>query len=948
MSSWFFLEKGMKRILFHLLITMPMILALASFFNETSVLAESQSSGSASQEVQEYEGIRNFRGLSDKAKIARFNRLSESEKISIFPRLSATERKLIFANLTEEEKLEVFSRLEEGEKVTFFAILGEEEKQGFYSSLEIEDRDLVFRNLRDSDKKLIYESLSEADRLMLMQKYPGLALIIGPAEIPATDIPEEEAELVEEELPPSRLEKIMSGEFPTAISRELRQYGYDFFTKETVSFTPMTNIPVGPDYVIGPGDEFTIHLWGKVEDSYEVTVTRDGYIIVPRIGNLNVSGMTFGELKQFLSRKFKQYYPTFEMNVTMGQLRSIEIFIVGEVHNPGTYSVSSLASVLSALYEAKPSKNGSLRNIKLVRNNKTIRSFDLYRFLIKGLKRDDIRLQTGDTIFVPVIGPVVGVAGNVRRPAIYEMKGLQTIGQVIEMAGGVMPIGHLQSVTVQRLEGNRRRVIKSFNLDPSHDASKERMRLNLKDGDLIKIYPVHEIIRQVVYLEGHVKYPREYELKPQMRLSDLIQSYDDLLPEPYLPRAEIVRLVPPDYHSEVIPFDLGALLAGDKSHNLLLKDLDRIRVYRIDEKRETPEVSIRGAVRAEGNYRLYTGMRVRDLIFQSGNVTNRAFLEKGTISRLIAQPEGTKTEKIDFCPRKALAGDPSDNILLEPDDTLYIRQKPEYEQALHRRAYLEGEFVFSGEYSFSEGETISQLIDRAGGLTTEAYPFGAMLFRESVKELQQQRLDEYISRLEEDILTLGSQAAEQALDKEEAAILAQTLNAKKQLLRKLEGMEATGRMVINLPEVLADAASKYNFELRAGDRLIVKEKPDHVNVLGEVYNPTALLFESDKGVGYYLDLVGGITKDAEEDEIYLVKANGTVLSKSQERGGISWDSEKYRWASSSFYDNKVDPGDTIIVPKELKVYPWLRVAKDITQVLAQVALSAGVLVAAAK
>jgi hypothetical protein len=186
------------------------------------------------------------------------------------------------------------------------------------------------------------------------------------------------------------------------------------------------------------------------------------------------------------------------------------------------------------------------------------------------------------------------------------------------------------------------------------------------------------------------------------------------------------------------------------------------------------------------------------------------------------------------------------------------------------------------------------------------------------------------------------------LDKEEAAILAQTLNAKKQLLGKLRRMEATGRMVINLPDVLADSSSKYNFELRAGDQLIVKDRPDHVNVLGEVYNPTALFAEKDRAVGYYLDLVGGITKDADEDEIYLVKANGTVLSKGQERGGLSWDSEKYRWASTSFYDNKVDPGDTIIVPKELKVYPWLRVAKDITQVLAQVALSAGVLVAAAK
>jgi protein involved in polysaccharide export with SLBB domain len=747
----------------------------------------------------------------------------------------------------------------------------------------------------------------------------------------------------------SRIERILSGQFPKEISRELRQFGYDFFRTDVSTFAPVTNVPVGDDYVIGPGDGFVIHLWGNVEESYKATVSRDGRIALPRIGSLGVAGMTLEELKRFLNSKFKQYFPGFEMNLTMADLRTLEIFIVGEANYPGTYSVSSLSTVITALYAAGgPSKNGSLRNIKLIRNGQNPISLDLYDFLIQGSKGSDLRLNSGDTVFIPVLGAVAGIAGNVRRPAIYELKGSQTIGDLIGLSGGVLPTGRLQNVVVERIEGHQKRIIRSFNLDPSSSAADHNLRIPLKDGDVVKIYPVHDKLRQVVYLEGHVKYPMEYEMKPGMRIRDLIPSYDSLLPGPYLARAEIVRLVPPDLHPEILYFSPAGLLSGDESQNFPLQDLDRVVLYASEEKTGTAMVSIKGEVKNPGAYRLYPGMTVKDLIFQSGNLTHKAYLEKANLTRVVSVNGGADTVKIGFSPSRALDELAEDNVRLQRDDEVFIRQIPNYTESLRRRVHLEGEFLFPGEYAFSEGERLSSIIERAGGLTAEAYPFGAVFMRESVKEVQGERLKEYISRLEEDILAsvAGGEAFTQ--DSAQAASFKQSMAAKKQLLDKLKGARPSGRMVIDLEEVLVLPSSKFNFEVKPGDRVVVQKRPDHINVLGEVFNPTAIFAEKDKPVDFYLDRVGGTTDNADDGQIYVVRANGSVISKSQ--GGLlglaTWDGEKKRWNLGGFGSVDLYPGDTIIVPRETEKYRWWTVTKDIVDVAYKVAVAAGVLVVA--
>lgn len=882
---------------------------------------------------------------------------SIEDKRRLFRKLSPEQKSAAFQYLDLEERVLAFKWLNRKEKQMVFTGLEDQEKAELFSRLDNRDQKLIFTGEEDRAKAQILSGMKKEQRRKWMVRYPGLKLLMSD-EAPLPDEPVKEPVKEPEEWPteekqPSRIEKVMSGAYPQTIERDLTQFGYDFFEASPDAFPdahrPLTDVPVGDDYILGPGDEFTIHLWGKVEDEYPVSVSPEGAVVIPRIGSMTVAQLTFKEVKQLLQRKFKEYYPHFSMSLTMDRLRTIQVFVVGEVQRPGTYGISGLATIIDALYASGgPRKTGSLRNIKVTRNGKTLTTLDLYSFLIDGHKGEDIRLRSGDTVLVPVIGAVAGIAGNVRRPAIYEMKKVTTIGQLFDLSGGVMPTGHLQNVVVERIADNRRRIIKSFNLENSHGSSSDPLDDLLVDGDVVKVFPVHRQMRRVVFLEGHVKYPQEYEYRPGMRVADLISSYEMLLPEPYLQRAEIIRLAPPDLHPEIIEFALGALLDGDASQNIALQDMDRVIVYDISEKMNLPQVTINGAVRQPGTYRLHQGMRVKDLIFRADNLLPGAYMEKASLARVAVGKEHTEVVTIEFSPVEAISGNPTDDIELKPFDSIYIREIPRYNEAMERKVTLEGEFRFPGEYAFTKGERLSSVIARAGGLTDESYLFGAVYLREDVKALQKKRINEYIGQLEEEVLTLTSQSAETSLQQDEAEIILKALTSKKMLLEKMRSSEPTGRMIVDLEKVVYEPGSDQDLKVQPGDRLIVKKRPDYVNVLGEVYNPTALLVTGKRSAGYYLNQVGGVTDNAEDDQMYLVKANGTVISKSQEGfwGIANWDVENHRWSLGSFNDLEVKAGDTIIVPKKVEKYPWLRIVKSITEITFQIAATAGVIIAA--
>jgi len=835
-------------------------------------------------------------------------------------------------NASEAKKAELFKGLSEDEKVQNFKELSKEEQMKYFKGLTQERQILFFKGLDNAQKISLFKRLSQTERSKIFEglnKYEQSELL----------------DTLSKDNERSEIEDILSGQFPKEITKTLDQYGYSFFTKDSPTFESLKNVPVGSDYIIGPGDGFSVYLWGGAEETYDVTVSRDGNIIIPHVGTINVSGLTFAELKVFLNKKFKEFYKDVQLNITMNALRTIEIFMVGEVKNPGTYSVSSLSTIVTAMYvTGGPTKKGSLRNINLIRNGKTLTTLDLYDFFIKGVKDNDLRLEPGDTIFVPVIEPVVGISGYVKRPAIYEMKDSQTIGDIIDLAGGVLPLSYLENVVVERLSDHQKRIVKTFNLDPNSNQTNSDLKTPVQDGDLIKIYPVFETMRQVVYLTGHVKYPREFEFKEGMRLLDVIPSYNYLKDEPYLPVAEIIRLLPPDLHQEIIQFNLDKLLSGDASQNLVLGDQDRIIIYGKWEKKDRPTVSIKGEVRNSGTYPLVEGMTIKDLIFMAGNLTDKAYLDNADLTRFVGGTENTKSEITRFSVEKALEADSKDNIQLAANDVVHIRAIPAYSQALDRKVYLEGEFIFPGEYSFSEGERLSSVISRAGGLTQDAYPFGAIFQREAVKESLKLSYKDYEGQLEKDVSSLTALAASGSLEKEDLATVQATLAEKKEMLNKLTSSAPTGRMLINLNKLFSSPSSDYDFKLRSGDRLILSKKQDFVNITGEVYNSTAVLFEKGRSVDYYLAKVGGPTKSAAKGQIYVVKANGTVISKQQ--GGLFglglWDEGNSKWSFGGFGSIELDPGDTIIVPQRTASINWLKGISDITQILYQIAVAAQV------
>jgi len=856
---------------------------------------------------------------------------------------------------------------------------------------------------------------------------------------PEADVVETQKEVAPAQEELSIIEQLLSGKISDIASTRLTQFGYDVFQKPVSTFAPVTDVPVGLDYVVGPGDRFTVTLWGRINEQYPVTVNRSGEITLPEVGVLKVWGLTFGQLQGFLQHEFSRKHTDFKLATTMDRLRTIRVYAVGEARTPGSYTISSLSTVINALFAAGgPSKNGTLRKIRLMRAGQEPVSIDIYDFLLGGDKSKDERLQNGDTIYIPLIGAVVGVAGNVKRPAIYEMAKQMTLAEVLDLAGGVTYAGWLQRVQVERVENHTKRIVVDFDISEKADIAKQTQAAHtiIQDGDVIKVFPISGAAQNVVYLEGHVIRPGKYELKPEMRLRDLLNSYDVFQPQVNLEYGEIERLVEPDFHPIVIPFSVGKLLRGDESENLELKCFDTVRLFRWDEKakrsvsvlgqvyrpgeyrfvsgmklnelidasgglqknayvqraeltRRYPDkdgirterininiekamtgdpehnitlqdydhlvvlplpelmfhersVSIAGLVHKPGEYRFFEGMHLKDLLILAGGLQKNAYVRNAELTRRHIDQEGLRTERIDVDIEKVMASDPEHNILLQDYDHLVIRSIPELE--LDRVATVLGEVMFPGMYPIRRGETLSSLLQRAGGYTGRAYFKGSVFTRENAKSVQRARMDELIRQIEESVLESASQTAgadQKTIESQQTA-----LQAKKDLIAKLRAVKIDGRVVIRLAPLDTFEGSKYDLELERGDMLVIPETPGFVSVVGEVFNPTALLYEKDTTVSQYLLKVGGLTKDADKKQLSIIRADGSVISIAQRNAGrIAWDSESHQWYLGGFMNIRLDPGDTIVVPRQMDKFLWIQTTKDITQIMFQIAITAGVVLA---
>jgi polysaccharide biosynthesis/export protein len=533
-------------------------------------------------------------------------------------------------------------------------------------------------------------------------------------------------------------ENFLAESQPLKVNENLKQFGYDLFAGAPTTFAPATDIPVGPDYMIGPGDQIHVQLFGKTNLSTDLTVDRDGMIAFPDLGPISVAGLTFSEMKDNISREVQNRMIGVNVSVSMGRLRSIRIFVLGDAYRPGSYTVSGLSTMTNALFASGGIlKIGTLRRLELKRGGKTVGEMDLYDLLLKGDTSNDHRLMPGDVIFVPTIGPLVGIAGEVIRPAIYEMNGPMTARELIDIAGGLRPTASSDLLQLERIEDGRR-VTYDMTLDETRDRQ-------LRGGDLLKIYPIPRGDELAVYLDGNVVRPGQRQYTEGMTLLDLVPSTDALLPETYFSYGLIERESPLNREPEYVSFDLGAaLLEGEPEANVVLEPRDKVYIFHRAHFRRTPSVTIRGEVRTPGAYEYKKDMRVLDLVLAAGGLTTDAWVGDAELFR--TEPRTMDVVRIPVDIGRVLAADPAYNLVLQDLDEVAVHSVWEFRGK--DTVQILGEVNEPGTYPLSRGMRVSDLVYAGGNLKESAYKREAELTRYQVVNGERRELKHVVVDLE--------------------------------------------------------------------------------------------------------------------------------------------------------------------------------------------------------
>jgi polysaccharide export outer membrane protein len=775
-----------------------------------------------------------------------------------------------------------------------------------------------------------------------------------------------------------------------------RRFGMDVFqnSMQDPTLIPM-DLPSGPDYVVGPGDGLAIDLWGGVSRKLYRTVDREGRVSIPEVGPLLVSGKSLAEVQQNLQQMVRTQFRDESADVSLARLRTIRVYEVGEVASPGAYDISSLSTPLNALFVAGgPSPQGSLRIVRHYRNNQLIETVDMYDLLLHGVRTGMERLDNGDTILVPPLGPQVTVEGMVRRPAIYELKDEKDLASVLELAGGLLPTAAIRQIEVQRLVAHEKQTMLSLNIPDvgdSTEVTKKLQSFQIQDGDRIRIFPISYGNEDAVYLEGHVVRPGRYSYHADMRVTDVIGSYKDLLPEPASQYAEIIRLNQPDFHPSVENFDLANALANP-SQAPVLHAMDTVRIFSRFDFENPPSVSVLGDVRAPGTYQTSGEIHVADAVHLAGGLSPDAQTEDVQVFRYL--PDG-KSKIFSVNLGEALTGDPTENIILQPRDRLLIHRNPEavqpgtvnvegevgkpgryplttnmtvadlirvggglkpsadtqtgdvthYEWANQNRLngktevveisaalsgdskadlplhngdvltigqlpgwndlgasiLLKGEVGHPGTYGIRPGEKLSSVLQRAGAFQPDAYPYGAVMERTQVRELESKQQDEMILRVKqaESNLELTPGTTPQQQEAREM-----TLQQYQTTLNQLTANPPPGRVAIRITSTIDRwKNTSADIEVRAGDVLVVPKKPSYVMVSGQVFNPTAISYRPGKSAKWYLSQSGGPTQLANKRAIFVIRADGSVIGA------------KDSFLVGESFSSVLLPGDTVVVPE---------------------------------
>ncbi len=690
-------------------------------------------------------------------------------------------------------------------------------------------------------------------------------------------------------------------------SSSLKRFGSDVFLSRGMQSKQMPlDLPVGPDYVLGPGDSLSISMWGGLAQNFTRVIDREGRVTLPEAGPIVVAGETLEQAQKAIHDALAPQYRDAKVEVTVARLRTVRVYVVGDVQRPGAYDVSSLSTPLNALYSAGgPTSIGSLRTVRHYRGKRLVRDIDLYDFLLHGMRTETERIEAGDTILIPPAGHQVTISGMVRRPAIYELRTETTLSEVLTLAGGVMVSAQMRDIRIERIQPNDKRVTVSMNMQPgtSADAAwKATEAFAIQDGDKVTVAPILPYSERSVYLEGHVVRPGKYPYTDNMTLGEVIRSYQDVLPEP-AERGEIVRLRPPDYRPEIIEFNLPQMMIGNEP--IHLQAFDTVRLYSRYES-DAPMVRINGEVRRPGQYPLPEAMTAAQLVRMAGGFKRSALLDAADLASYdIKNGEKVVTRRVTLNVGRAVNDeDSSADVVLKPGDVLTIHQLSGWND-IGASVQLNGEVTYPGTYGIQEGEKLSSVLKRAGGFSSSAYPTGAVLVRSQVREIEEKSRNELIKQLE---MTSGSAKLSPTLNLQEQTGALQLIAAQqKEIVARLKSEPPTGRLVI---KINADIASWENtpadIELRNGDVLTVPKRPGFVLVSGQVYNSAAITFAPGKNAAWYLRHAGGATNMANTKEIFIIRANGSVVGR---RSG--------EWYSDGVLDTKLEPGDVVVVPQKI-------------------------------
>jgi protein involved in polysaccharide export with SLBB domain len=763
------------------------------------------------------------------------------------------------------------------------------------------------------------------------------------------------------------------------LTAELKPFGYSLFDsvglgEQGISFAPASNTPVPDSYVLGPGDSVNVQLFGKQNAQFELAINSEGTIQIPELGPMSAVGLTYQQLKAQLLEKYQEQVIGVTPYITMGQLRTIQIYIVGEAHRPGAFTLSALSTITHALFASGGvNEIGSLRNIQLKRNGQTVTEFDLYDLLIFGDTSKDKRLQQGDVIFIPTVQKVVSVAGNVRRPAIYEAKQTESLQDIIAIAGGLLPSGAAETTQIARKTAGKGLEVKTVNLLNAKSSS-----VGVQQGDYIFIPDGSNEFKNAVSIVGAYATPGLVQWHNSLNLSSLIDERS-LLNSTDLQYALVVRKAQFENQSQVFQFSPLDVIQG--KYDLALQAYDKITMFnrfesenldseekaisesRIDggllEERteqsdylqqlaaasfsdqqlildETKQYSrkqliapiiaqlkdeasfnkpvklaeITGQVKFPGVYPISENGRVKDLVIAAGGLIESSYVNRSELSRTSTDADNSyQVQHIQVNLQGALLGNQQDNLLLQSKDTLAIQQTPDWYE--NRQVTLKGEVVFPGTYQIKKNETLSQIIQRAGGFTKEASIGAAIFTREELKQREKDNLDKTVEELRQQIIASnisGSQNVK-SIDYETA----------KAILNELVAVEPVGRLVVDLPTVLNGKPNE-DVVLKHRDMLFVPSISNTVSIIGEVFVPSTHTLNLTSGIDAYIEKSGGLTGRADASKIYIVKANGSV---------------KIPQNSFWFNDQRIalEPGDTIVVPRDVINYERLGLWQTVTQIV---------------